>query len=242
MIIDCHGHYTTAPPALEAWRKQQIAAIGDPVKAPSRASLRHQRRRDSREPRGRATQDAARARHRRHLLLAARERDGAPHRRRDDEPRVVARVQRPHPPRVHTLSRQLRRRLPAAAVARRAARELHPRARAMRQRARHDRLQPQSGSFGRILEGAAAHRPLVVSAVREDGRARRSGDGPRQLVVQSVLPCHRRALHQRRHDGVHAVPHVGPLQGFPDAQVHHPARRWRGALSLGPLPRESRRT
>jgi 4-oxalmesaconate hydratase len=27
MIIDCHGHYTTAPPALEAWRKKQIAAF-----------------------------------------------------------------------------------------------------------------------------------------------------------------------------------------------------------------------
>jgi 4-oxalmesaconate hydratase len=39
MIIDCHGHYTTAPPALEAWRKLQIAAIGDSAKAPSRASL-----------------------------------------------------------------------------------------------------------------------------------------------------------------------------------------------------------
>jgi 4-oxalmesaconate hydratase len=39
MIIDCHGHYTTAPPALEAWRKAQIAAIGDPSKTPSRASL-----------------------------------------------------------------------------------------------------------------------------------------------------------------------------------------------------------
>ncbi|MFO1361879.1 MAG: amidohydrolase family protein [Burkholderiales bacterium] len=25
MIIDCHGHYTTAPKALEAWRKQQVA-------------------------------------------------------------------------------------------------------------------------------------------------------------------------------------------------------------------------
>jgi 4-oxalmesaconate hydratase len=25
MIIDCHGHYTTAPKQLEAWRKQQIA-------------------------------------------------------------------------------------------------------------------------------------------------------------------------------------------------------------------------
>lgn len=28
MIIDCHGHYTTAPPALGAWRERQIGAIG----------------------------------------------------------------------------------------------------------------------------------------------------------------------------------------------------------------------
>ena len=27
MIIDVHGHYTTAPKALEAWRNQQIAGI-----------------------------------------------------------------------------------------------------------------------------------------------------------------------------------------------------------------------
>ena len=137
---------------------------------------------------------------------------------------------------------QFRRRLPAAAVARRAARELHPGARALRQRARLHRLQPEPGSVGRVLEGAAAHRPLVVSALREDGRARRAGDGPRQHVVQSVLPRDRRALHQRRHDGVHAVPDVGPVQGLPDAQVHHPARRRRGALPLGALPRASRRT
>jgi len=26
MIIDCHGHYTTAPPAHDAWRKAQLAA------------------------------------------------------------------------------------------------------------------------------------------------------------------------------------------------------------------------
>ena len=25
MIIDCHGHYTTAPKQLETWRKNQIA-------------------------------------------------------------------------------------------------------------------------------------------------------------------------------------------------------------------------
>ena len=31
MIIDCHGHYTTAPKALENWRNQQIAGIKDPA-------------------------------------------------------------------------------------------------------------------------------------------------------------------------------------------------------------------
>jgi 4-oxalmesaconate hydratase len=30
MIIDCHGHYTTAPKALELFRKAQIAALSDP--------------------------------------------------------------------------------------------------------------------------------------------------------------------------------------------------------------------
>jgi 4-oxalmesaconate hydratase len=40
MIIDVHGHYTTAPPALGAWRDLQIAALTDPTKAPSAASLR----------------------------------------------------------------------------------------------------------------------------------------------------------------------------------------------------------
>ncbi|PNG97973.1 amidohydrolase family protein [Streptomyces malaysiensis] len=40
MIIDCHGHYTTAPPALEAWRTQQINGLTDPTRTPSRADLR----------------------------------------------------------------------------------------------------------------------------------------------------------------------------------------------------------
>ena len=30
MIIDCHGHYTTAPKALKTFREQQIAALNDP--------------------------------------------------------------------------------------------------------------------------------------------------------------------------------------------------------------------
>src|SRR5215469_12707929 len=33
MIIDCHGHYTTAPKALELFRNAQIAALNDPKSA-----------------------------------------------------------------------------------------------------------------------------------------------------------------------------------------------------------------
>jgi 4-oxalmesaconate hydratase len=40
MIIDIHGHYTTAPKALEAWRKRQIAALGDPAAMPKASELR----------------------------------------------------------------------------------------------------------------------------------------------------------------------------------------------------------
>ena len=39
MIIDCHGHYTTAPPALEQWRQRQIAGISDPALMPGRSEL-----------------------------------------------------------------------------------------------------------------------------------------------------------------------------------------------------------
>ncbi len=40
MIIDCHGHYTTAPAQVEAWRKLQIEALGNPLQAPQKAVLR----------------------------------------------------------------------------------------------------------------------------------------------------------------------------------------------------------
>ena len=40
MIIDCHGHYTTAPPALEEWRNRQIAGLTDPALDPDPADLR----------------------------------------------------------------------------------------------------------------------------------------------------------------------------------------------------------
>jgi 4-oxalmesaconate hydratase len=39
MIIDCHGHYTTAPKALEVWRNRQIAGIKDHSQAPKVADF-----------------------------------------------------------------------------------------------------------------------------------------------------------------------------------------------------------
>ena len=40
MIIDCHGHYTTAPKALEEWRNRQIASLGNPAETPSPSTLK----------------------------------------------------------------------------------------------------------------------------------------------------------------------------------------------------------
>lgn len=40
LIIDCHGHFTTAPKALENWRNQQIASIKDPSQTPKVADLK----------------------------------------------------------------------------------------------------------------------------------------------------------------------------------------------------------
>jgi 4-oxalmesaconate hydratase len=39
MIIDCHGHYTTAPKELQDFRNLQLASVGDPARQPDPASL-----------------------------------------------------------------------------------------------------------------------------------------------------------------------------------------------------------
>ena len=40
LIIDVHGHYTTAPKALEEWRNKQIAGIKDPASMPKVSDLK----------------------------------------------------------------------------------------------------------------------------------------------------------------------------------------------------------
>ena len=39
LIIDIHGHYTTAPKSLEDWRNRQIAGIQDPALMPKVSDL-----------------------------------------------------------------------------------------------------------------------------------------------------------------------------------------------------------
>jgi 4-oxalmesaconate hydratase len=39
MIIDCHGHYTTAPAELQKFRDAQLAALKDPAATPAQANL-----------------------------------------------------------------------------------------------------------------------------------------------------------------------------------------------------------
>ena len=38
-VIDVHGHYTTEPKGLRAWRELQVAAVKDPSKTPPKAML-----------------------------------------------------------------------------------------------------------------------------------------------------------------------------------------------------------
>ena len=40
MIIDVHGHYTTAPKALEDWRERQVAGLKNPAMAPHVSDLK----------------------------------------------------------------------------------------------------------------------------------------------------------------------------------------------------------
>jgi 4-oxalmesaconate hydratase len=39
MIIDCHGHFTTAPRTLHAWREKQLSFVNDPANAPKKSEL-----------------------------------------------------------------------------------------------------------------------------------------------------------------------------------------------------------
>ena len=236
MIIDCHGHYTTEPAAFTAFRKQQIAHFEDPsAPAPKLGTISDDEIRESVEA------NQLRALRERGadmtIFSPARQRHGPSHRR----PRqmsidwsrlsndLIHRVTQIFPDNFIGVCQLPQS--PDAPIA-----NIDRRARALRHRARLRRLQPEPRPLGRDVDRPAAHRPKLVSVLREDGRAGRPGDDPRLGIVQRQLPRHRRALHQRRHHGLHAVPAGRPVRRLPRPAAHHPAWRRGGALPLGPLP------
>ena len=179
MIIDVHGHYTTAPKALEDWRNRQIAGIKDPAARPKASELKisddELRESIDRQP----AQEDAGARQRPHHLQPARQLHGAPHRRLQRIVDLGRDLQRAVLSRQPALSRQLHRRGDAAAVAGRRSEDLHPRAGEMRQGVRLRRHQPESRPVGRALDLAAAFGPALVPDLREDGGARHPRHDPR---------------------------------------------------------------
>ena len=177
MIIDATA--TTPPrrraPALP--RRADGRAVRPVPPRPARARSATTNPRDHREQ---PAEDPARARQRPHALLAARLGDGASRRRPGDRASTWARSCNDLiASRDRAVPGQLRRRLPAAADARAPPRRRDRRAAPLRRRAGLRRLQPQPRPVRRALDRAAADRPVLVPAVRDAGRARRAGDGPR---------------------------------------------------------------
>ena len=206
MIIDCHGHYTSEPPAFLEFRKQQVAAFGTSSAAPAIPQITDDQIREKLEPaqlkfqRDRGTD----------LTIFSPRASGMGHHVGDAKIKrgVVSNLQRHDPPHRESLPKKFHRRLPVAAIHGRAARNLHPGAGALREGVRIRRLQSESGSIGRLVEGAAAHRQMVVSRLRKNGGTGSPCDGPRDSHLQSRISHDGFALHQRRYDRLHAIPYV----------------------------------
>jgi 4-oxalmesaconate hydratase len=95
MVIDCHGHYTTAPKELQAFREAQIAALTNPAaRVPSGPiHVSDDQLRESVQPQLKFQSDRGTD-----VTIfsprASRLGDGASHWRRAHEPGLVAALQR----------------------------------------------------------------------------------------------------------------------------------------------------
>ena len=98
-------------------------------------------------------------------------------------------------------------------------------------------LQPEPGPVRRSLDVAAAHGPLLVPALRKTGGAGRAGNDPRFRQLQPMFSRDRCALYERRYDRVHAVIAGQPVRRLPGPSHDHSAWRWRGSVPLGTVPR-----
>ncbi len=106
----------------------------------------------------------------------------------------------------------------------------------MRRRDGLRRLQPQSRPVGRPLERTTPVRPVLVPTVRDDVRARRPGDDPRQSASCNEH-FHATGSHYLGADTTAFMQALtlGLLTRLPDHALDHPARGRSGAVPLGPL-------
>ncbi len=243
MIIDCHGHYTTTPPQLDTFRDQQIAAASGAGRQPATSSLKisDDEIRESIEPAQLKFQQGAR--HRRDDILAARLRHGPSRRRSLTSPRSGRRsatISSTAPaacfPGISSAPASCRR--CRASRRRTASRNSGAASRSWASSPCNLNPDPSGGYWTDPPLTDRHWYPLYEAMVELDV--------PAMVHVSAscnrVLPRHGRALSECRHDGLHAVPDRRSLQGFSDPEIRHPARRRRGALSLGPLSRAGAKT
>ena len=238
MIIDCHGHYTTAPKALEAWRNRQIAGIKDPAQAPKVADLKisddELREFDRDEP---AAPDEG-ARLRPHDLQPPRQLHGPSHRRFRRELDLGLDLQRALLPRLASC-------FPTISSARRCCR----RAPASIRRPAFPSSKNASGTMASSPSTSTPIRPGATGQARRSPTAggirstRRWSSGTFRRWCMSrpaAIPAfHTTGAHYINADTTAVMQFIqgSAVQGFPDAALRRSARRRRRALSLGPLSR-----
>ena len=234
MIIDCHGHYTTAPAALQEYRDAQLARLKDPalpVPAEPRIS----------DDEIRATIEGNQlrvVRERGHDVTIFSPRASAMGHHVDDPATAVAwaRVCNDLIYRVTTLFPDYY--VGAAQLPQVAGEPLDACV------AELERAVTELGFVGCNLNPDPAGGfwssppltdeywfPLYEKLTELDV----PGHDPRLHVVQPGGAHARRALPERRHHDVHAARAGEAVRAVPHAALRHTARRRRGALPLGPL-------
>ena len=182
VIIDCHGHYTTAPPQLGQYRDAQKAAVARRSRPRRREG--HGRRspttRCASEPRAATSCVSNASAGRPHAVLAAGELDGPPRRQRAHVAVLVA-----------STSNDLIRRVcdlypenfaPVCQLPQSPGAPIDGSVRELRRCVERDgvrRLQPQPRSVRWFWTGPPLADRVLVAALRGDVRARRAGDDPR---------------------------------------------------------------
>ena len=223
LIIDCHGHYTTAPKALDDWRNQQIAGIQDPARMPKAADLK-------------ISDDDLRHSIETNQLKLMKERGS-------DitlfSPRASFMAHHIGDFQVSSTWAAICNEL-CFRVSKLFPDNFVPVA-----------MLPQSPGVDPAtcipeLERCVKEYGAVGINLNPDPSGGHWTSPPLndrhwypiyEKMLQCLLSHHWRPLFERRHHGFHAVPQQRFVQRLSDAEVFDPAWRWRGALPLGPFSR-----